>query len=243
MATETFALLLIAHLLGDFTLQTEFMAMNKKRISVLALHILIITVLGMLAIGQFDWKLLGTLALTHFLIDFIKARNNGSNLTWFVADQSAHVAVLVALSILLPIDVSQSLHLGLLDPDSRNAIFKVIIHASGLILCVTTGAYVTGLAVKPFTDEIGTALNGLKTGGRIIGQLERFMVFMFTLTGNPTGIGFLIAAKSILRFGDITNPDQRKIAEYVIIGSLISFAWAITVSQLTIFASKHITAG
>lgn len=243
MVIETFMLLLFAHLLGDFTLQTNSMVTNKKRLDVLALHVLIITALSLLAIGQFAWKLLGIVALTHFLIDLIKARNGGSSFTWFVADQCAHVAVLVAVSALFPIDASRSLHLGMLDPASRNAIFQLVIHASGLILCVTAGAYLTGLAVKPFTDEIGNALQGLKDGGRIIGQLERFMVFVFTLSGNPTGIGFLIAAKSILRFGDITNQDQRKVAEYVIIGSFISFAWAITVSQLTILASNHISPG
>ncbi|MBC7281042.1 DUF3307 domain-containing protein [Hoeflea sp.] len=243
MVIETFALLLFAHLLGDFTLQTNSMAMNKKRLDVLALHVLIITVLSFLAIGQFAWKLLGIVALTHFLIDLIKARNGGSGFTWFAADQCAHLGVLVAVSVLLPIDAGQSLHLGLLEPATRSFVLQIVIQASGLILCVTVGAYVTGLAVKPFTDEIGNALQGLKDGGRIIGQLERFMVFVFTVSGNPTGIGFLIAAKSILRFGDITNPDQRKVAEYVIIGSFISFAWAITVSHLTILASSHIGPG
>ena len=52
------------------------------------------------------------------------------------------------------------------------------------------------------------------------------------LTGLPGGpIGFLIAAKSILRYGTATR-DQRT-AEYVIIGTLASFGWAIVMALTT----------
>jgi hypothetical protein len=46
------------------------------------------------------------------------------------------------------------------------------------------------------------------------------------------GVGFLVAAKSILRFGTATR-DQRT-AEYVIIGTLASFGWAILASYATL---------
>ena len=51
------------------------------------------------------------------------------------------------------------------------------------------------------------------------------------LTGQAAGIGFLIAAKSVLRFSD--TKDDRKISEYVIIGTLASVAWAIFAAGLT----------
>ena len=45
-------------------------------------------------------------------------------------------------------------------------------------------------------------------------------------------IGLLIAAKSILRFGEVQK--SRQVAEYVIIGTLASFAWVLAVSLATV---------
>ena len=72
---------------------------------------------------------------------------------------------------------------------------------------------------------------GLRDGGRQIGLLERGLIFLLVLANQPIGIGFLIAAKSILRYGT-ANRDQRS-AEYVIIGTLASFGWAIAVALAT----------
>ena len=48
--------------------------------------------------------------------------------------------------------------------------------------------------------------------------MERILVMLLVLMEQPNGIGFLIAAKSILRFGEIKDANQRKVAEYIIIG-------------------------
>ena len=71
--------------------------------------------------------------------------------------------------------------------------------------------------------------NGLRDGGRQIGLLERGLISALLLLDHPLGVGFLIAAKSILRFGTATR-DQRT-AEYVIIGTLASFGWAILTAE------------
>jgi hypothetical protein len=63
-----------------------------------------------------------------------------------------------------------------------------------------------------------------------IGWLERFLAMLLILIGQPTGIGFLIAAKSILRFGEIKESRHRKVAEYIIIGTFLSFGWALLMS-------------
>jgi hypothetical protein len=54
----------------------------------------------------------------------------------------------------------------------------------------------------------------------------------------PAG-GVLIAAKSILRFGEIKDASQRKVAEYIIIGTFLSFGWALLISMLTQKAIKY----
>ena len=56
---------------------------------------------------------------------------------------------------------------------------------------------------------------------------------ILVLMGEPTGVGFLITAKSILRFGDVKESNQRKMTEYIIIGTFLSFSWALLVSALT----------
>ena len=42
------------------------------------------------------------------------------------------------------------------------------------------------------------------------------------LVGCMDGIGFLLAAKSVFRFGELTKPSEVKITEYVMIGTLSS---------------------
>ena len=50
---------------------------------------------------------------------------------------------------------------------------------------------------------------------------------MFIITNNWSGVGFLLAAKSIFRFGDLTKSDDRKLTEYILIGTLLSFTFSI----------------
>jgi hypothetical protein len=65
---------------------------------------------------------------------------------------------------------------------------------------------------------------GLPAGGAYIGVLERGLIFLFVMIGQFAAIGFLIAAKSVLRFQAMR---ERAASEYVIIGTMASFGWAI----------------
>jgi hypothetical protein len=72
-------------------------------------------------------------------------------------------------------------------------------------------------------------LVGLQSAGRWIGRLERFIILTLIFIGEYNAIGFLIAAKSIFRFkGGVQDGRERKEAEYILIGTLLSFALAIT---------------
>jgi len=59
----------------------------------------------------------------------------------------------------------------------------------------------------------------LLRAGRIIGALERILSLIFIINNNYEAVGFIIAAKTILRFRDT---DTAK-TEYLLIGSLLSF--------------------
>jgi hypothetical protein len=58
---------------------------------------------------------------------------------------------------------------------------------------------------------------------------------LFVLIGHPESIGFLIAAKSIFRFGEIKESKHRMDAEYIIIGTLMSFGYGILIACATKF--------
>lgn len=62
----------------------------------------------------------------------------------------------------------------------------------------------------------------LENAGKLIGTLERILVLTLVILNQYEAIGFLIAAKSILRYKE---NDTTK-TEYVLIGTMASFAIA-----------------
>ena len=112
-----------------------------------------------------------------------------------------------------------------------------IIVAGAILLTFPAGALID-LFLKPFQKQLNKIflpnslrpVTGLKDGGRIIGFLERLLIFVFILSGQFAGVGFLVAAKSIFRFGELKDSENRKQAEYIIIGTFTSFLLAIVVS-------------
>lgn len=64
--------------------------------------------------------------------------------------------------------------------------------------------------------------------GRWIGILERLLIYVLVLAGQAAAAGLVVAAKSILRYPEISAKPQRIAPEYVLIGSLAS--WLIAFS-------------
>ncbi len=52
---------------------------------------------------------------------------------------------------------------------------------------------------------------------------------LFVISGKVTGVGFLLTAKSVFRFGYIKDDDTQRRKGNYLIGSLASFAFAIVV--------------
>jgi hypothetical protein len=88
-------------------------------------------------------------------------------------------------------------------------------------------------------SEVGFP-RGLRAGGKVIGKLERSLIYLFVLVGQPQAVGFLIAAKSIFRFGELMRSENRMEAEYVIIGTLLSFLCGLSVSYVVVYVSSLI---
>ena len=68
-----------------------------------------------------------------------------------------------------------------------------------------------------------TVGENIKNAGALIGNLERILTIIFVIIGQYEAIGFIIAAKSILRFKDT---DTAK-TEYVLAGTFLSFGIAL----------------
>ncbi len=76
---------------------------------------------------------------------------------------------------------------------------------------------------------------GLAQGGKVIGWLERFLALTFILAGSHGAIGLVLAAKGIIRFGEIKEAREQKVAEYVLVGTMLSLSWAVLVGSLLLW--------
>ncbi len=76
---------------------------------------------------------------------------------------------------------------------------------------------------------------GLPHGGKVIGWLERFLTLSFVLAGSPAAIGLVLAAKGIIRFGEIREARDQRVAEYVLIGTMLSLSWALAVGGVLLW--------
>ncbi len=64
--------------------------------------------------------------------------------------------------------------------------------------------------------------------GRLIGHLERLMIASGLIIGAWEILAAVVALKTVARFKDL---DEKLNAEYFLVGSLFSVAWAIVVTQ------------
>ena len=222
------AILIAAHIMGDFFLQPKKMVRNKQLPLMLTLHGAIHAAIAYLLLQIWNcWEVPLSVFAFHSIIDFTKQRYGEENTTTFIADQTAHL-----FSLFL---VAMPLSLGALTTKFSGIGYQQIIGLAGFIASVRGAGFIIALITKEMTRLNNLKLDGLQNGGVLIGQLERGLIFLLLLTGRPESIGFLIAAKSILRFEE---SKKLKHAEYILIGTLLSFSAAIAISSLTLWAMQ-----
>lgn len=105
------------------------------------------------------------------------------------------------------------------------------------IFVIWPAGFLIAKITQPWQDQIGKN-KGLVDAGRWIGMTERILILTFVLIDQFTGIGFLIAAKSILRFSDIKNAEDHKEAGYILLGTMVSFIVAICTGLLEMEVMK-----
>ena len=222
--------LIVAHLLGDFIFQTDEMARNKRspipsqKFTTLAVHSLVQATLSYLLIAQWsNWIIPVIIAVSHFIIDCAKSLTAKDNLKTFIIDQTCHYAVILALWWVYYI-VYQS----------QVPVSSYIFSLKFWLVATTFIAVLkpTSILLKLFLENEkwipnNDTFSGLPNAGKWIGYLERILILTFIYTGNVMGVGFLLAAKSIFRFGELNRTKDIKTTEYVLIGTFSSFTIAI----------------
>ncbi|TRZ43668.1 DUF3307 domain-containing protein [Robertkochia solimangrovi] len=222
---ELFLKLLIAHLLGDFVLQpyswVQDKNLKKLRSPRLYLHTgvhLILTLL-MLSTELSLWYLAVIIAITHFLIDAMKLKlqNEKNGRLLFFIDQLLHLLVIIVIALFFVDTISL--------PDLNNSQWFTI---CGLLFLTQPASIIIKTLISVYTPKTEMeADDSLQNAGKYIGIIERILVLIFIMTNHWEGVGFLIAAKSIFRFSDLTQAKDRKLTEYILIGTLLSFGFAI----------------
>jgi hypothetical protein len=113
----------------------------------------------------------------------------------------------------------------------------VLLVVAGWAVAAFGGGAVVGWMTRPFastdlkgadeadiTDPAPATPEGHPGAGRLIGWLERTLIFGFVVAGKPEAAVIVFAAKSIARFASL---DDRRFAEYYLIGSLASLLIAV----------------
>lgn len=222
--------LILAHIIGDFFLQRgEWIESKeeKKWFSPhLFLHVFIHFVLMLLLLWDLNaLPIILLITITHYIIDGCKLtfHTEETRGLWFAVDQVAHFIVLIA---------AWYFYWGGADVGGLSDQFWILL--TGLLFLTYPASYFMQHLMASWSDQIETSeKESLQGAGKYIGMLERIFVYLAIITANVQVIGFLLAAKSIFRFGDLTRSKDRKLTEYILIGTLFSFLMAIAVGLLS----------
>lgn len=244
---ETLIALLFAHVAADFVTQSRGMIAAKRQPPVFALHIVCVAIFAVLAVGAGSlgaWAAVAMVVVSHAGLDALKiqprieawaAAGPFGPLQLFALDQAGHLLFIGLASLFWPHAFAQGFWPTLLTPAHARLMLSGVVLIGGFWLATRVGDLMLALLMAGF-HRLHRAMDGgddspqMPGAGAWIGWLERTLVFLFVLLGQFNAIGFVIAAKSILRFQYAREP---RVSEIVIIGTLASFGWAIVVALLT----------
>jgi hypothetical protein len=238
---KLFFLLLVVHFIADFYLQKHSWIMckvkNKEGSIGLFKHMLVHLALTSIAIiisgTPLDYKALTALIViisSHYIIDIWKTYRVFV-LKYFLIDQVGHLIFITGISIWLS---GLSVEAVLFEIHHFFDVKTLMLVGLYLFLCKPVSLIIT-LSLTKYTDQFNEpekANEGLASAGELIGYFERGLIATFILLGQFVGVGFLLAAKSVFRFGDMRRQSDRKLTEYIMLGTLFSFSFGIAIGKL-----------
>ena len=223
MNTLLFINLLVAHLLGDFLFQTDALCEKKKsgkaKSKYLYIHAFIITILAFVAGNSWSfWPWMLLIGVSHLLMDLLKCYQKDHTLLWFSIDQLFHLTIITVVSYFAG-DSWQPYHFL-----SEDMAVKLPVFLCAILVCTKPTNILIKLILEKYNISIPkNSSKEMKNAGALIGSLERLLSLILIIMGQFEAVGFIIAAKSILRFRDY----ERAKTEYVLAGTLLSFGIAL----------------
>jgi len=227
---------IVVHLFADFVLQSKKLVLQKREHKAgswfLYVHCLLhAALIYFISPNKSLWIIPVIIFITHYCIDLWKLYQKQNALS-FIIDQLLHLVVLIILWMIfyqpaawLSFNLSNLLHN-----------YNAWLITAAYLFTIFPLAYTLGFATERWRKDLEANFDrsstSLSEAGKWIGVFERILVLTFVINNHFEGIGFLIAAKSVLRFNDIKGDNMRKEAEYVLIGTLMSFASSIIVGIL-----------
>jgi len=241
--------ILIAHFLSDFIFQTNSFVKNKEKKGLKSfyfyMHILITGITVYLFLWNWNmWSVAAIITGTHFVLDAIKCQIKRQNGWIFLLDQFLHIVVIIIVWLAFTDQFTQFSGVFLNIAKDDQFLWTILAY---IFLTIPTCKLIEYLTQK-WSNEIDTVESsadknqnnrpGLKDAGKWIGIIERILIFTFIIINQIMVIGFLLAAKSVFRFGNLNNPTEHKKTEYIIIGTFISFSIAIFIGLLIKYILK-----
>ena len=227
-------ILIIAHMLLDFTFQSSVMA-QKKRTSFkhLFIHSLIYLigcgiVCGFFLEINYAFLAVAILSISHFLIDWARQRlelrftNNTFKFIAFVLDQMVHIAIIIATSSLLKLNAQTGCFYPMISgyEHLKDLILYIFLF---VVIWDPASVFIKKLFELILSNNSSTSENDLKMGN-LIGKLERVIVTILVLLNQYGVIGLVLTAKSIARFKQL---EDKNFAEKYLVGTLASLSIAL----------------
>ena len=239
MYLAAFTLLLAGHVLADFVLQSDALVADKAnpqtRARALKRHYgqVVIAHAIPLALIHPVFAVIVSLLLggVHFVIDRWKLRKEQAYpapLRWFLWDQGLHLVSLILVAIWMAEVPFQEVAL-----ESGKYVAEwldELLFLTVLALNARLGGFVVAEFLRRYKPspvagaDAASAEGEMLRTGRVIGMLERVLLFLILVQGEWAAVGFVIAAKSVVRFPELS---KRAFAEYYLLGTLASFLFAI----------------
>ena len=164
--------------------------------------------------------------LKFSIADFFKKPNNSERFLPFISSQCLNITIIVLSSFwIYSFDPTGPEWFSALNGYSW--IFVVLLCA--LFLLIPFGGILIGDFIEQFNPHKNDPPETLNNTGKYIGFIERLLVLVFIIVQKFDGVGFLIAAKSLYRFGSAKNDMEKKETEYYFIGTFSSILFAILV--------------
>ena len=228
MIVKFLILQLLAHLLSDFYLQTETSCKSKADNAFKSRHLyyhtlIIFACAWLLSMSWGYWWAALMIAVMHFVIDGLKSVCKNLKGAFFI-DQLLHLAVIVATVIIYNNVCEIALPAWLSET-------KVLLWIVAFVFCLRPANFFIQNIFKEAKITVpanGEENQSLPNVGHVIGDVERMLTLVFVMLGQYEAIGFLLAAKSLLRFRETDTVKS----EYVLVGTLLSFGIAILVGVI-----------